>query len=427
MPLVYVGGATATGTSSNYTVDLTALTGGIGSSAQAGDLVVVVTAFQMGSDADPGVTTAGYTELVDLYANGVRDTNMSVAIKLLTSAEASVTCRGSGGSSRGAASAVHVWRGANETNPIDVATVTAVNTSSRVIDSPEVTPLTAGAVIISAGAASAADIANLPDAPAGYGNVVRAVSDPSQAVVAAIASMAWSGSGPHDPPPWSIDTVSGDTSASATLVLRPATAAGTVTGRAATVAAASMVSGIRRAVTGRSAALSSAGAIGSIRTATRGRGAGSVSASSVGVVRSVAVIRAADTQAAATAAARAAVNRNRAAGASAASAVAAEYDQAGELRRSASVEAVSDAGADWIVARFRGSGVSATVSFMAGRVVSRDRSASVMALSSVMAAPFAGAIQQRYAYPGDRLGGSIVSDARGGRLIHTPRGGIIQR
>ncbi len=154
--LQYVGGTSGVGSGTNttYSVSLTSLVGGIASAPAEGDLVLVVTGWVNIVDGTPGVDTAGYTPLAELYANDSRDANMAVEWKIMgATPDTSVVAVGPGigGDFYGVATVVQVWRGADQSNPIDVTTVTATGTNGAMPDAPSITPTTAGAVILACG------------------------------------------------------------------------------------------------------------------------------------------------------------------------------------------------------------------------------------------------------------------------------------
>lgn len=221
MALEYVGGASGSGDAADYTVSLTALSGGIGTAAQADDIVVVVTGFAQLSDLNPGPTTAGYTEVADLYANDNFDTNLSVAYKVMgATPDTSVTVTGSGSGTYGAATVVHVWRGVDTASPLDVSATTATGINGSEIDSPAITPVTAGAVVLTCGLTAGSDA--LRTAPTGYGHAVQAAGAASRPSLGVVASKAWT-AGAEDPGAWTGGTTSAFNSwAAVTLALRPA-------------------------------------------------------------------------------------------------------------------------------------------------------------------------------------------------------------
>lgn len=221
--LAFVGGTTGTGEASDYTISLTSLTGGSGSAPSANDIVIVVSGWGSAADGDPGVTTTGYTEEYDLYANDTRDANLSVAWKIMGATpdtSVDVSCIGNGNCT----AVVHVWSGVDTTTPMDVAVptgLTGINGARP--DSPSITPVTAGAVVITAGLgtgdATPADFT----APSGYGNALSQANPSEFGAIAVIASIAWSGSGAEDPGAWTGgESTTSDSRAAGTLALRPA-------------------------------------------------------------------------------------------------------------------------------------------------------------------------------------------------------------
>lgn len=217
--LSYVGSATATGNSANYNVDLTSV------SMQQGDIVIVVTGFASTTDQDPGVSTAGYTEMADLYSNGTtQDANFSVNYKIMgASPDLSVTCNGSFSTTFGSVCIAYVWRGENQTTPFDVASTTATGTGANAPDCPSITPVTPGAVVICTGLTATPATDATVTAPAGYTNQVDIGVDPGTAAIVGIASKDWN-SGAEDPAVWTTWTVgSAGSYAALTLALRPDT------------------------------------------------------------------------------------------------------------------------------------------------------------------------------------------------------------
>jgi 6-phosphogluconolactonase (cycloisomerase 2 family) len=227
--LSFVGGNTGTGNSAAFNVSLTSLTGGSDSSAAAGDLVIVVDGYVSTANGNPGVGTAGYTEVADLYASDSDDINLSVNWKIMSGTpDTTVSCNGSGSASNGAACMVYVWRGVDQSTPLDVTTTTVVpasNIGTSVPNPPSITPVTSGAVVIAIGGGADAAADTTVTAPAGYSNAKNASVDPSLAVILGIASKNWSGSGAEDPAVWTNWTTSAAGSwAAATMALRPAPA-----------------------------------------------------------------------------------------------------------------------------------------------------------------------------------------------------------
>jgi hypothetical protein len=155
MAITYVGGATGSTTGTGaITVSLLGLSGGSDTSPSAGDLVIVAHNFSSTSDGNPGVTTTGYTEIVDLYANGsTRDANFSVNWKIMGSTpDTSVdTTAASGVTAK--TCVVMVFRGVDATTPMDVTATTSTGTTTlnqTAYPTPTITPLAAGAIVVSA-------------------------------------------------------------------------------------------------------------------------------------------------------------------------------------------------------------------------------------------------------------------------------------
>lgn len=154
----YVGGYVEgfVGQTTDKTITLTSLTGGLASQPSADDFVIVY--FGTSSTADRNLVVSGYTEVVELWANDDSDTNLAVAYKFMTATpDTSITLTG-GTLNIAEAGAVYisVWRNVNTTTPLDVTQTTATGTNTVLADPPAITPVTLGSVIVS-GAAGAHD------------------------------------------------------------------------------------------------------------------------------------------------------------------------------------------------------------------------------------------------------------------------------
>lgn len=149
----YVGAATGQGFTSGgtVTVSLTGLTGGISSSAQIGDIVVISIGVAGSTNAPAIPTVSGYTQAATAGANDTNATRIYTGYKVLTSADTSVsyTWVASNGSS---AAYVSVWRNVDATYPLDITTQ-FIGTQNTVLANPlAITPVTLGAYIIAAAA-----------------------------------------------------------------------------------------------------------------------------------------------------------------------------------------------------------------------------------------------------------------------------------
>jgi len=148
----YVGGYVLgfTGQTTDRTVTLTSLTGGIASAPSAGDLVIVC--FGTGSSANTALAVAGYTEVQEVYANDSADTNFVVAYKFMGGTPDTSVILAGGTQSTSDAGAVYVavWRGVDTTVDVRYRIGTALNT---VRPNPlPITPDTDGSIVLVAGA-----------------------------------------------------------------------------------------------------------------------------------------------------------------------------------------------------------------------------------------------------------------------------------
>lgn len=189
MTIEYVGTLSRTGAG---TISLTALTGGVSSSVAENDVVFVLAAGDPNAvvniDMSGVVSTSGYTLATELYGDSTYDCNFALFYKKMSSSpDSMVTLTSTAYDSR-----VYVWRGLDTTTPIDVTITTATGTGPNP-NSPSVTPITAGAVVLSLGASSS--FSPPSTAPSGYSNV----GSGNKCVA---ASKTWT-SGAEDPGAWS--------------------------------------------------------------------------------------------------------------------------------------------------------------------------------------------------------------------------------
>lgn len=153
MAISYVGGRTfffAGGTTSQV-ISLTTLTGGSDTAPQVGDFVVVF--YGSGSNVTRTLSVTGYTSLGTYVASSTYVTNYTGGYKFMgATPDTSVTVSGTGSTADAGAGTIHVFRGVDTTTPLDVATVTAGSTTTTRPNPGAITPTTAGAWIIAAGA-----------------------------------------------------------------------------------------------------------------------------------------------------------------------------------------------------------------------------------------------------------------------------------
>lgn len=214
--IVYVGGIAGSALNgANVTLDLTALTGGIASSPSEGDIIIVNGGHSSADAVDAGVSTSGYTEIVD-QTNTVQQ---SVSWKVMgASPDASVVGIGSGNILDATAYAAQVFRGVDPNTPIDV-TATVATGSSTTPDSPSITTVSDETVIVSCVASAAPDAA--VTRPFGFVKGIDANGDDNTNITTA---MAWrtkhshTVAGAYNPAPWTNFVTS--TWCAATVALR---------------------------------------------------------------------------------------------------------------------------------------------------------------------------------------------------------------
>jgi len=184
------------------------------------DIIVVVYGWVSITDDAPSIVTPGYTVIAELYQSDVWDVNFLAAYKVMGSTpDGSVEVAGHG--SNPTVAVAQLWRGASTSSPMDVAATTATNLNSSRPNSPSITPVTPGAVVLSLGVGVGAG--GPLSTPSGMANGTRTRSnDGTKVAVAGIASADWV-SGAYDPVAWGgSDGGGSDSWAAATIALRPA-------------------------------------------------------------------------------------------------------------------------------------------------------------------------------------------------------------
>lgn len=151
-PIEYVGSRVVSylGTTSNISVSLTSLSGGVSSAPEVGDLVIVF--FGTASLTERDLVVAGYTEIADIsyLRTDYTGSNLVAAYKFMgVTPDTTVSITGGTFSANDAGAVyVSVWRNVNTTTPLDVA---ATLTTTRFGAAPyfdSITPVTSGAVIV---------------------------------------------------------------------------------------------------------------------------------------------------------------------------------------------------------------------------------------------------------------------------------------
>lgn len=163
MAISYVGGKVAgtAGQGGGSIAINSGLTGGSGSAAAAGDLVVVTVS--VGTAArQPTIaisTPSGYTPLtVQRTTSTTYDTNVQTCYKIMGSTpDTAVTIPASGNNADGIAYTIQVFRGVSSTTPMDTTATYATGTGvDNLPDGAAITPVTSGAWIVVCGGGAAA-------------------------------------------------------------------------------------------------------------------------------------------------------------------------------------------------------------------------------------------------------------------------------
>lgn len=122
MAISFVGSAEASAIDgANVTITLPA-------GMAAGDLVIVAYAIgdNDGVDHNMAMVTGGYTEVADLFANDAQDTHLGVFWKIMAAIpDTTATVDGLGGTDAAVAAVCMVFRGVDNTTPMDVTPTTA--------------------------------------------------------------------------------------------------------------------------------------------------------------------------------------------------------------------------------------------------------------------------------------------------------------
>lgn len=227
----YVGGTSETGTSNGYSVSLNGtLTGGIASSPSPGDIVVVCSGFGNTASSAPAVSgnvSGAYTSLfTPIHQNDTWDTEFGCFYNLMGgSVDTSLTITRTTNTAYGGGTAVQVWRGVDQTTPIDVTTTTAGGGNASAPNPPSITPSTVGALIMAAGVGTQGASGSAFTVPAGLGYVsILADGSTSDVGVYLRTAIEWA-SGAYDPSTATGGATSSSCSwAAATIALRPVSA-----------------------------------------------------------------------------------------------------------------------------------------------------------------------------------------------------------
>jgi len=151
----YVGGYTDIVDDSDDTVISFGgnLTGGISSSAQEGDLVLVYFGYSITQgSAYPLASITDYTEYVNISSTDFFISTLIVGYKFMgATPDSSLTINGGGGTICSGAVGVQVWRDVDSVTPFDVTRTTNTQSSTVEPNPPSITPITDGAYVVAGG------------------------------------------------------------------------------------------------------------------------------------------------------------------------------------------------------------------------------------------------------------------------------------
>jgi hypothetical protein len=223
--LVYVGGQIAAyqGTTSTSTITFN-LTGGAGTTPLANDLVLVAVSIGANSNINPSLAVTGYTSIAELYAPDSQSADLFVGYKFMgTTPDTNFTRPQTGNTQHAGAYAIHVWRNADLTTPLDVTRTVTQGLNTAIPNPSAITPVTANTQIVVV--AASAHLAGNPTFTASYlSNFITVGSADNVDTTIGVGNVAWT-SGSYDPAAWTFggtDSVN-YSYAAATIALRPRT------------------------------------------------------------------------------------------------------------------------------------------------------------------------------------------------------------
>ena len=223
--LVYVGGQIAAyqGTTSTSTITFN-LTGGAGTTPLANDLVLVAVSVGANSNLNQSLAVTGYTSIAELYAPDSQSSDLFVGYKFMgATPDTNFTRPQTGNTQHAGAYAIHVWRNADLTTPLDVTSTVTQGLNTAIPNPSAITPVTANTQIVVV--AASAHLAGTPTFTASYlSNFITVGSADNVDTTLGVGNVAWT-SGSYDPAAWTFggtDSVN-YSYAAATIALRPRT------------------------------------------------------------------------------------------------------------------------------------------------------------------------------------------------------------
>ena len=187
------------------------------------DYVLVGAFDRSGADRDMAMTTSGYSELADLYANDSADTNLGAFRKIMGPTPDSTAVITNTGAVHHSG-VFHCWRGVDTTTPEDATTTTLTATDGANLDPPAIVTVTDNAVVVGCGACTEGDTITVGS---GFENFEQEIdSSPNGFRNIYMESQFKTPAGTSDPPLHAISGATGDSRAMFTVAIRPAAGGG---------------------------------------------------------------------------------------------------------------------------------------------------------------------------------------------------------
>lgn len=208
----------------DYTLDLTALTGGSDSSPSTGDVIIVAatSCVESGTGNYPDMNSSGFTQITEIEGSDTYVTSCRIWYKVVGGTpDTGVDIGGSGSGARSEVGLAFVFRGVDNATPLDVTTTTATGANTVLANPPSITPTTAGSWIMPIGAGGHGNDVDTFSSSELSNFASKGINDTGDATIGA-GTIAWSG-GAFDPAAFSFSgsDLTFYSWAAATLALRP--------------------------------------------------------------------------------------------------------------------------------------------------------------------------------------------------------------
>lgn len=172
----FVGGKIVSVVGGGLAFDFTGLTGGLATEPSVGDFFLIVCGWAQSGTSTVSLGTSPVGTIgSEASARGSDSIDASINVYSgIYEAGSSTggTLNSPGGSSTGLVT-VYVFRGVDPTTPMDVAALSVARTNGCDITVPDITPVTAGAVIVCAAVSGSQSRANTYFDPAGFVNIYK--------------------------------------------------------------------------------------------------------------------------------------------------------------------------------------------------------------------------------------------------------------